>query len=138
MHVTQAMGAGTMAVTQRLAFQQVDLGADVTLRYVARKETPPPEALRAMYRREVELERVGGGDESAIRALFRLLCSLRRSYRGNEFDVVHLHSSFAGGIGRLALIGCRTKTRVYYSPHGFAFLREGGASLKRQIGRAHV
>lgn len=34
-------------------------------------------------------------------------------------DIVYCHSSFAGGLGRLACIGIKCK--VVYNPHGWAF-----------------
>lgn len=39
-------------------------------------------------------------------------------------DVIHLHSSFAGLLGRIAILlsGRRQKTKVIYCPHAFGFL----------------
>lgn len=46
-------------------------------------------------------------------------------------DCIHLHSSKAGFLGRLAAKGlCR---HVLYSPHGFSFLRTDVGSLKRWL-----
>lgn len=41
-------------------------------------------------------------------------------------DVVHLHSSFAGLLGRIAIVcsGRKNKTKVIYCPHAFGFLME--------------
>ncbi len=49
-------------------------------------------------------------------------------------DVVHLHSSFAGAIGRVCLILLYPwrRPRVIYCPHAFAFLMEG-SSLKKRL-----
>lgn len=39
-------------------------------------------------------------------------------------DVLYLHSSKAGAIGRLASIGAvRRGTKIFYTPHGYSFLR---------------
>lgn len=48
-------------------------------------------------------------------------------------DVVHLHSSFAGLIGRTAILlsGKRCKTRVIYCPHAFGFLMQTSPIKKR-------
>lgn len=47
-------------------------------------------------------------------------------------DIIHLHSSRAGLLGRLAakLSGCRN---VFYSPHGFSFLRCDVGPLRRSL-----
>ncbi|MDB4427362.1 glycosyltransferase [Porticoccaceae bacterium] len=48
-------------------------------------------------------------------------------------DVIHMHSSRAGFLGRLALATLRIRPRSYYSPHGFAFLRMDFSSAKRWL-----
>jgi glycosyltransferase involved in cell wall biosynthesis len=55
-----------------------------------------------------------GADGRALRALDRLLA-------GGRFDLVHLHSSKAGVLGRLAAAR-RRGVRVVYSPHSFPFV----------------
>ncbi len=48
---------------------------------------------------------------------------LRRILRALRPDVIHLHSSKAGGIGRIASLG--TQVPTLYTPHGWAFLCGG-------------
>lgn len=45
-------------------------------------------------------------------------------------DIVHLHSSKAGVIGRLACYGLVSQKKVYYSPHGFSFVQKNISSVK--------
>ena len=48
-------------------------------------------------------------------------------------NVIHMHSSKAGIIGRLA---CRKKgIRMLYNPHGFSFLKSDDSKLKRTVYR---
>lgn len=49
-------------------------------------------------------------------------------------DVIHLHSSFSGLIGRFAIVlsGRRNKTKVIYCPHAFGFLMQT-SPLKKKI-----
>ena len=58
-------------------------------------------------------------------AAYRALGGLERSWQP---DVVHLHSSFAGAVGSLA-VGARRPT--VYSPHGYSFTMAGSAVRKR-------
>jgi glycosyltransferase involved in cell wall biosynthesis len=66
-------------------------------------------------------------------SLRRLVGLLRR----DRYDIVHLHSSKAGFLGRfaaaLAAAGVPPAARpvVIYSPHGLAFLGNGGAATRR-------
>lgn len=60
----------------------------------------------------------------AVRALRKVIKEFRP-------DCIHLHSSKAGFLGRLAAKGmCR---HLLYSPHGFSFLRTDVGSVKRWI-----
>lgn len=62
-----------------------------------------------------------------IKAFFEL----RKIIKLENPDIVHLHSSKAGFIGRFA---CNTKKRkVLYNPHGFSFLMQDSSKLKRLI-----
>lgn len=45
--------------------------------------------------------------------------SIRKIIKRLQPDVVYCHSSFAGGLGRMAVIGLPCK--VVYNPHGWAF-----------------
>ena len=45
--------------------------------------------------------------------------TIRKLIRKHHPDIVYCHSSFAGGLGRLACLGLRCK--VVYNPHGWAF-----------------
>ncbi len=46
-------------------------------------------------------------------------------------DVVHLHSSKAGFLGRLCCVFLKDKPKVFYTPHGFSFLRTDISKLKK-------
>jgi glycosyltransferase involved in cell wall biosynthesis len=63
-----------------------------------------------------------------LRALFTLRAALRIA----SFDVVHLHSSKAGFLGRLACTWLGLKA-VIYTPHAAAFLRTDVSAAKRKF-----
>lgn len=54
---------------------------------------------------------------SAIRAV-------RQGILDVKPDVCYMHSSWAGTIGRLAMVGMRHRLKVIYNAHGWAFLRD--------------
>jgi glycosyltransferase involved in cell wall biosynthesis len=68
-----------------------------------------------------------------LAALRRLVAILRRE----RFDLIHLHSSKAGFLGRLAAriaaadLPPAERPAVIYSPHGLAFLGDSGAATRR-------
>ena len=51
---------------------------------------------------------------------FRNAMRLRAIIRRSRPDIVHCHSSKAGGLGRLALIGLPRRPKLVYSPHAVA------------------
>lgn len=55
---------------------------------------------------------------SPIQVLKKML-SIRKIIKNMRPDIVYCHSSFAGGLGRIAAIGLNC--RVVYNPHGWAF-----------------
>ncbi len=48
-------------------------------------------------------------------------------------DILHLHSSKAGALGRLACLLGNYKCKIFYSPHGFSFLRKDVPKHKKKI-----
>ena len=58
--------------------------------------------------------------------------SIRKVIKGFRPDVIHLHSSKAGVLGRIAAKGVFSQTMLY-SPHGFSFLRTDVGLLFRWI-----
>lgn len=64
-----------------------------------------------------------------ITALYRLV-RLLKQYNG---DIIHLHSSKAGFLGRIGAKILGQSERVIYTPHGVAFLRLDVANLKQSL-----
>ncbi|WOF22357.1 glycosyltransferase [Microbacterium betulae] len=132
LHATEAMGGGIVSIVDSISRRQVEAGASVTVLYTVRPDTPSPEVMRERFHPDVSLrEPLSGG--STLRDIPLMMRELRRLARRHEYDVIHLHSSIAGVAGRLALVGVRAS--LFYSPHGFAFLRESSPALVRSFYR---
>lgn len=66
------------------------------------------------------------------RSFLSFLSAFRRCVRDGRPDIIHLHSSFAGALGRMALLPFwRRRPCIVYCPHGWAFLMDGSALKKR-------
>lgn len=109
-------------LTERLSRMQVTHGADVGVMYLVRSDTPTTDALRDRFHEDVQLMRISP-HKARVTDLTALWRRLRRIYKENTVEVVHCHSTIAGFIGRSARVGVRSNVKVFYSPHGFAFLR---------------
>ena len=60
------------------------------------------------------------------------LLFLIRLLKKESFDVIHLHSSKGGVLGRIAILFHKKKA-IVYTPNGVSFLREDVSNLKKKI-----
>ncbi|GAA0991852.1 glycosyltransferase [Subtercola frigoramans] len=125
-HLTEAMGGGIVTFTDSISRRQVEEGVEVEVWYLVRPDTPSEESLRNRFDNRVKLVRLGAANQLGL--FFR---TVRKAYRDNRADVFHLHAAKGGAVGRLALVGVRTHSRVFYSPHGFPFLRANSSLFVR-------
>ncbi|OTA73503.1 hypothetical protein BHL79_08405, partial [Limosilactobacillus reuteri] len=65
----------------------------------------------------------------------KAIVELRKIIRSESPDIVHLHSSKAGVIGRIAAIGLRKRVKVIFTVHGWAFTDGVSSTLKKHLYR---
>ena len=118
LHVAESFASGTLEVIRTLSDGLASRGHEVIVAHGTLRETPHDVA--KLFDPRVELvalpwtRRTPWAQLAAARGLRRLVAERRP-------DVVHLHSSFAGAVGAMALgHGSR---RIVYTPHGSALLR---------------
>lgn len=73
-------------------------------------------------KREISLK----NDFLALKELLNLL-------KKEKFDVIHLHSSKAGFLGRVVARVCNHQNKVIYTTHGISFLRKDISNRKLQL-----
>lgn len=116
-HVVEATATGTLSMVCASANLLADAGLQVHVVYSPRPETPA--RLVDMFRGSVTLHAIPMSGIAAIPAisqLRRLLLSIRP-------DVIHLHSSFAGFLGRISAFALPISARIFYSPHCISMMR---------------
>ncbi|KUJ62547.1 glycosyl transferase family 1 [Flavobacteriaceae bacterium CRH] len=64
-----------------------------------------------------------------LKSIFKLTSELRKM----NPDIIHLHSSKAGVLGRIAYFFLFTKKRIFYTPHGYAFLRTDISKTSKKL-----
>ena len=120
-HVCEALASGILRVVPALADETAAVGIPTVVVYGRRPETP--EDMSEWFDPRVRLVPVDGwGDRSAVggcvgtvRAAVALRRELSRFHRG----VLHLHSTYAGLVGRLVPAPGWAR---FYTPQGYAFL----------------
>ena len=103
---------------------------DIVIVYAERYETPKD--LRDQFDERIKLIRMDtfrrGMDPRMIWASQR---ELRKIIQAEKPDVIHLNSSMAGIVGRLAAVG--SGIPVLYTPHLFSFMQPSFSKLKRLV-----
>ncbi|MEV4687292.1 glycosyltransferase [Microbacterium sp. LWH3-1.2] len=117
LHVTETLAAGVLDVIAAMATSQRELGHSVAVLHVDRPETPPSAELDERLE-GVDLIHLGHRESGRAKRLAVLARALG-DLAPHGYDIVHLHSTFAGLVGRIVRIADVT----IYSPHGYSFLR---------------
>jgi glycosyltransferase involved in cell wall biosynthesis len=125
LHIAESFGAGVFEVVRALAERLAANGHDVAIAYGIRPETPerPEELVHPAvklfpmpWQRRTPFAQIAG------------LRSLRRLTNDWTPDLVHLHSSFAGLAGAIAI---PRRIPMVYSPHAYSFANDRASALAR-------
>lgn len=130
-HVTDAAFSGVLSAVSTIARAQgerEDLA--VELAYVPRPSSPSPQQIQGMVGPAVRVRRLAASTRWAMPALTVGLASLLLRDRP---DVLQLHSSRTGMIGRALALVTGNRDRTVYSPHCFAFDRSDLGRRSRRL-----
>jgi glycosyltransferase involved in cell wall biosynthesis len=128
-HICQPTDGGAAVCVRQLAGAGREAGFDVTV--ACPPEGPLAGWAQASGARWVPLPMVRSPRPRDVRDLTRV----RRLAAGA--DVLHLHASKAGALGRMARVGLRRRPRVVFTPHGWSWLVGGSlAPAYRMFERA--
>lgn len=128
LYIVEAMGGGVFTYIVDLANELVN-EYDMYIAYAVRKQTP--KNYRDYFDKRIhliEVKNFGRAINPAkdVAALFEV----KKIASEVKPDVIHLHSSKAGAIGRVAFDG---KIPMFYTPHGYSFLMENYKPMKRRM-----
>lgn len=127
MMVMEPTSGGTARHVAALAHGCVERGVDVRLVCAVRSEEPFREELTSLESAGVPVDLVDMRHEIHPLHDGAAALRIRRLVTAASPDVLHLHSSKAGALGRSAMVGLgRRAPAVVYSPHAYAFLAQRG------------
>jgi glycosyltransferase involved in cell wall biosynthesis len=132
MHVIESAAGGSLQYVIDVCHLVQDQ-FDITIVHGQRPDTPRD--LQSLLPPGVNLIHLAVAREITLTADYQALRTLMKLMRLVNPDIVHLHSSKAGALGRVAARMIRVP-RVFYTPHSFAFLREDIPTSKRVVYRA--
>lgn len=128
LYIVEAMGGGVFTYVVDLANELVN-EYDMYIAYAVRKQTPSN--YRDYFDKRIhliEVKNFGRAIDPAkdIAAFFEV----KKIVAEVKPHAIHLHSSKAGAIGRMAFNG---KIPMFYTPHGYSFLMENYKRMKRRM-----
>lgn len=121
--VCEAFGGGVFTYVSQLCNDMVD-DFDVYLAYSLRPQTP--KNYKDFLDKRVHLIQIKSFGEKSLTNIpndIKIIKELRKIEKDVKPDIIHLHSSIAGGMGRLAYKG--KNNTVVYTPHGYAHILMG-------------
>ena len=127
--VVECMAGGVFTYVVNLTNRLADR-YEVCVAHGIRDHTP--ENYREYFDERIRLVHIEHFTRSiSAKADFGALMEIRAVVRDFQPDVVHLHSSKAGVLGRWGING--RKIPMFYTPHGYSFLMNDTGKLKRAI-----
>ncbi|MDR3430133.1 MULTISPECIES: glycosyltransferase [Silvimonas] len=129
-HVVESFGAGTLSMVTAIANRQRADGLRVTIIHSVREETP--DNWRELFAEGIALIQLPMTRSISPVADFRAGRLLHGTLKTLAPDVVHLHSSKAGALGRILSMIYRGP-KWFFSPHGLSFLQRAEGRLKNSI-----
>lgn len=127
--IVESFGSGVFSFLVDL-INGIDNEFDVVIAYGVREETL--KNFKDYFNDNVKFVRVENFTRSInLKKDFKALKEIKKIVKEERPDIVHLHSSKAGILGRLAVNG--NKIKMFYNPHGFSFLKKDDSKFKREV-----
>ncbi len=119
-HATECLAAGTLTFLAQATRELAEIGVEQAVVFARRPDTPAD--VEALFDPRITLIEIAPPRGLHLHFLRDLRRALLQQMQAADAAVVHLHSSKAGFLGRLALWGLRNRPASFYSPHGLSFL----------------
>lgn len=130
--IVEAMGGGVFTYIVNLTNELVN-AYDMYIAYAVRPQTPVD--YKEQFDKRIHLIEVKNFTRSLIPTKdIKAFFEIQKIAKKVNPDIIHLHSSKAGALGRWAFNG--KKTPLFYTPHGYSFLMSNYGWTKRTIFKA--
>ncbi|MCU7197749.1 glycosyltransferase [Turicibacter sanguinis] len=130
-HLVESFGGGVYSFLKDLCNSQA-LDDEVIVVYSKREQTP--DNFQDDFNKNVKLINIQMKREINVQQDLISLFKVYNVLKEVSPDIIHLHSSKAGVLGRIAasLLNYNHKA-VFYNPHGYGFLQQNISKLKRYM-----
>lgn len=136
-HIIEALGGGVYTYFKDLSDffgdDEQNRAIKTTIIYSGNRKEIDPENIKKDFSDGVDLIEINMTREFSpiqdLKSTFKLWKELKKI----NPDIIHLHSSKAGVLGRIAHFFLFSKKKLFYTPHGYAFLRTDISSFKKKL-----
>ncbi|MBS3737486.1 MAG: glycosyltransferase [Psychroflexus sp.] len=133
LHISETFVTGVYTYIQSIcAFTAQDDRIKTSIIYSPNREGTDELDFEKDFSENVELIPIRMQREISLKKDFKSLKQLQNAVKQIQPDIIHLHSSKAGVLGRIAA-KAYPKAKVYYTPHGYAFLRNDISFIKQKF-----
>ena len=132
LHITEPFAAGVYNYVKEIcSFFDDESRFESYVIYSPNRNGTDFEKIKKDFSQRTTLKQVPMSMEIDIKSDYQAIVSLIKEIRKIQPDVIHLHSSKASILGRIASV-FYGKAKVYYTPNGYSFLRQDiGKGKKR-------
>jgi glycosyltransferase involved in cell wall biosynthesis len=136
-HVIEALGGGVYTYFRDMShcFGDEEITKDIstTIIYSSNRKEIDPEKIESEFSKGVSLIKIDMVREISPIQDFKSILHLRKELHKLNPDIIHLHSSKAGVLGRIACFLLFRRKKIFYTPHGYSFLRADVSNLTKKI-----
>ena len=130
LHLVEAFAGGVYTYLEGLVANTCDK-YEIVIAYAIRAETP--EDFKKDFDPRVKFIEIKNFARQIGFHDLKAMAEVKRVIKEEKPNIVHLHSAKAGVIGRIAIHDPNIK--MFYTPHGYPFLKQDDSKLKRKIYR---
>jgi glycosyltransferase involved in cell wall biosynthesis len=136
-HVIEALGGGVYTYFKDLSYyfgdDEIIENISTTIIYSGNRKEIDPEEIESEFSKGISLIKIDMVRKFSPIQDFKSILNLRRELKKINPDVIHLHSSKAGVLGRIACFLLFKNKKIFYTPHGYSFLRTDISNLTKNI-----
>ncbi len=133
LHITEPFAAGVYNYVKEICrFFDDEAEFESYVIYSPNRNGTDFEKIKKDFSKHISLTQISMSREINIISDYRAIVSLIREIRKIQPDVIHLHSSKASILGRIASVFYK-KAKVFYTPNGYSFLRQDISEGKKRF-----
>jgi len=136
-HVIEALGGGVYTYFNDLSAyfgdNEVKRHIETTIIYSGNRKEINRDKIKSEFSSNINLLEINMLRNFSPLQDLKSVIQLTKELKKINPDVIHLHSSKAGVLGRVAYFFLFKKKKLYYSPHGYSFLRTDASKSIRKL-----